>query len=316
LTAQEYPHPLGTLRASSSRREWRCVERIGACGETVRLGVPKLPRVDDDVLNCSVYLYPTVEDAERGTQAGGCGFLIALPTASGNEREPYLYAITNNHVAKSSPVVRALGGSGKTIIVPLKADDWISHEGGDDVAAAFLTGEFRFALKDSMLLDRATYQRESIGLGLECFMIGRLKSHDGGVRNQPIARFGNISMTESKVELESGLRQDAFLVEVKSIGGHSGSPVFVYDYLGRFQESPTYLLGINCAHIQTELKVKNPDGLVIGRIKENTGQAVVIPAWKIREVLDSPVFAEGREQTDAILRQRRAEAAGQFHDDS
>ena len=66
----------------------------------------------------------------------------------------------------------------------------------------------------------------NIGIGDEAIAIGRFINHDGNQRNQPSVRFGAIAqMPKDKIRTDTG-EQDAFLVEIKSISGYSGSPVF------------------------------------------------------------------------------------------
>jgi hypothetical protein len=66
-------------------------------------------------------------------------------------------------------------------------------------------------------------------VGDEVFMIGRFMARDESGLNAPIARFGHLA--SSGVEIikqdRGGFPQESFLVEVHSISGFSGSPIFV-----------------------------------------------------------------------------------------
>jgi len=68
-----------------------------------------------------------------------------------------------------------------------------------------------------------------LGYGDDIFMVGRFITFDGKQRNTPVVRFGQISMLPAEpVEVDGGRAQEeVFLVECRSIGGLSGSPVFV-----------------------------------------------------------------------------------------
>jgi hypothetical protein len=62
-------------------------------------------------------------------------------------------------------------------------------------------------------------------------MCGLFVSHPGGERNVPVVRFGNLSMMATEaapVELETGVYRACFLMDTRSRGGFSGSPVFPY----------------------------------------------------------------------------------------
>jgi len=74
----------------------------------------------------------------------------------------------------------------------------------------------------------ALIEREGIGLGDDVFVVGLFSRRAGQARNIPIIRVGNIvAMPEEPIKTATGL-QDAYLIELLSIGGLSGSPVFTY----------------------------------------------------------------------------------------
>jgi hypothetical protein len=142
------------------------------------------------------------------------------------------------------------------------------------------------------ILGFATSERvaiEEIGLGEETFIVGLFANHYGNAKNIPVVRIGNIAaMLEEKVTTQLGLI-DAYLIEARSIGGLSGSPVFVN--LGKVREhggnvefhtsSAIYLLGLIHGHYDTEDE----------RARDvNMGIAMVVPAVKILEVLDQEDF--------------------------
>ena len=52
---------------------------------------------------------------------------------------------------------------------------------------------------------------------------------DGGQKNTPSARFGNMSMMPEKpIRRADGILQESYLLEMRSINGYSGSPAFVH----------------------------------------------------------------------------------------
>src|SRR5437870_900956 len=70
-------------------------------------------------------------------------------------------------------------------------------------------------------------QRKQIGIGDEVFFPGLFTLAHGTKRNMPILRHGTIAMLpEEQIQTSSGY-MDAYLIEARSIGGISGSPVFV-----------------------------------------------------------------------------------------
>jgi hypothetical protein len=87
---------------------YRQVWRVCSDGYRTRVWEKIVPRIDDSILNCGIYLYGSEEDAKRGEPYGGSGFLVGVPFGN---RPPntawHCYAVTNAHVVKGGyPVVR------------------------------------------------------------------------------------------------------------------------------------------------------------------------------------------------------------------
>lgn len=126
--------------------------------------------------------------------------------------------------------------TGKAIWVETNFEDWYFHPDDSEVDVAVYIDETpspefdHVALSHSMFLSQAAasaWMLPEIGIGREVFLTGLFASHLGKDRNIPIVRVGNIAaMPEEKVETRFGL-MDAYLIEARSLGGISGSPVFV-----------------------------------------------------------------------------------------
>lgn len=68
----------------------------------------------------------------------------------------------------------------------------------------------------------------NLELGDEVFFSGLFYPHSGTRRNIPIVRIGNVAaLLEEPVLNRNGVPMDLYLMESRSIGGLSGSPVFV-----------------------------------------------------------------------------------------
>jgi hypothetical protein len=67
-----------------------------------------------------------------------------------------------------------------------------------------------------------------IELGDEVFSAGLFWPHMGRSRNVPIVRVGNIAaLRDEKIEMRKDVFSDLYLMEFRSVGGLSGSPVFI-----------------------------------------------------------------------------------------
>jgi hypothetical protein len=152
-----------------------------------------------------------------------------------------------------------------------------------------------------------------VGPGDEVYMVGRLLAHAGRVTNNPVARFGNVSLMPNVKELVRdgrGKDVEAYLIEMRSHAGFSGSPVFLLIPQGTFrgeigdtsledQYTRFRLLGIDTGHKLDHLDVlsrtssgweKRPDL----DVEHFTDVAVVAPIWKVVNLLERGDFATER----------------------
>jgi hypothetical protein len=287
-----------------------------------------MPRIDDRLIDSVIYLYPSVEAAEEGEPSGGTGFLVSVEL----EHHPghfCLYAITNAHVIKEaqSPVIRLNTTDGRIEIIPLDVNQWKLHPEGDDLAAVQLAGintkSHKFVcIPSSLFITPEVLVALKIGLGDEIYMVGRFVRREGRVQNKPAIRSGIIAMMADKndgVEFcGEGLTQEAFLVEMHSTRGFSGSPVLFRMPLRDFESMRAYrylqpeaenfapgpwLVGINAGIYTVDDKVYMVDktGKLVETdylVKSHSGYSVVIPAWRLEKLLNAQEFADERERLD------------------
>ena len=139
----------------------------------------------------------------------------------------------------------------------------------------------------------------NIGTGNEVFITGLFSRFTGASKNHPIVRMGNIAMMpDEKIPTKGGDR-DAYLIEARSIGGVSGSPVFVREDI-KIGKTRHWLLGLVHGHWDLPPGNKN-DNLVSDSEQSeavNMGIAIVIPAEKILEVINQPKLAEKRKRDE------------------
>lgn len=268
---------------------------------------PPVPRIADQILDCVIYLYPSTSDAAEGRRAGGTGFLVGV-LSKVSESRAYMYAVTNSHVIREgrSPVIRLNTKDGDKAVLELGQEHWVHHQDGDDVAVCplALANPERYAYRyipQEQFLTKELVEQFDVGPGEDVYMVGRFVSHEGRQRNTPITRFGNISMMPwEPIKHARGIEQESFLLEMRSLSGFSGSPVFL------IKGSRGYLLGVDWAHLASyeEVKKRNektgrledvPEGYVV---KSNSGQMAAVPVWKLQELLDQEKLVMQRERAD------------------
>lgn len=272
-----------------------------------------MPRIQDAYLRSVVYLYSSADDARSGKDTGGTAFTVSVKAPHSELR--WWYWVTASHCVGNQPTLHArmnLQGGG-TALYEIGKEEWHAHPNGDDVAACRVPdGDFSgaVAIGAAVFVNQEKISKFNIGPGDETFLVGRFFGHSGKNRNLPCARFGNIASMADGAELvqfKDGRLAECFLVDVRSLNGFSGSPVFVHippfstrkmDEYMDLTDSFTALLGVDTGHLNLPLR---SDGM--GQpTPQNSGISTVVPAWKIHEVLELPYF---KEIQDADL--RRAE---------
>jgi hypothetical protein len=156
-----------------------------------------MPRIDDDCLQCVIYLYPSAADAKQGTHAGGSGVILGIRSGVGGR--DHIYAVTNSYVIREgrSPVIRLNRKDGGFEILDLNQQDWVDHADSGDLSICALDIPIAVgytAIPDTLLCDHEHIRKYNIGPGDEVFMTGRFVNHEGRQKNLPMVRFGNISM--------------------------------------------------------------------------------------------------------------------------
>jgi len=299
------------------------------------LGDGKLTLVPDEVRKCVAF---ACIRTLAGTIPIGTAFLVAVPFATGNS--VFLYFVTAKHVIlgakEQSPdgflYLRVNLRIGGTLEMRTTLKAWLFHptdESADVAVIPFaLDPEVRDkfdskALPINMCATEAIIAKEAIGIGDNVFLTGLFTARTGQKRNIPILRLGSIAaMPEEPVRTMFG-DTEAYLIEVRSIGGLSGSPVFVHLGLLRERENgglemysgtdglrttsgPYYLLGLVHGHwdsgdSEEDMIAKDARGESI-----NLGIAIVVPATKILEVINQPRLQEFRKSIEDGLARGRA----------
>ena len=312
-----------------------------------------MSRIPDHMVQCSFDLYKSKEDASNAAKSGGCGFLVRVPSPV--REGGYVYAITAKHLIDDGfYVMRINRKQGDSVAIDAEPTDWVPHPDGDDVAVFDLkvANDFEYwSVSTELFIRQETIEAYKIGYGDDTFLIGRLVVHSGRTRNQPVVRFGNISLmpnADEPIKQKDRPPQEAFLVECRSISGFSGSSVFVttsQTYIGEdaqrlvafrqkemgfdssMQETSLrltpvamdipnagpWLLGLDTGHLRhwgllhdekrKEIKVEVDGKKSSVQVEMNTGFSVVIPSWRIKQILDLPELVT---QRDKAQRKRTA----------
>lgn len=268
-------------------------------------------RVPDSLLNCVGFIS---HDRIRMRYIGTT-FIVGVAGSLGNA---YLHAVTAKHVAEEV--------QGRPFVIGLNFKDgkagWLRSEikwwyhptepETTDVAVTIFAPTERCDVEyvsETIFATDKRIKHYSIGVGDEINVIGLFTKFYGSTKHIPIVRTGNIAMMPSDKLPVNGGETEVYLAEGRSIGGLSGSPVFVRHTVtmgplatdtGELQRmsgvSQLHLLGLMRGHWDVMV------GATAGQAEAvNMGIAIVIPAQKILEVLYHPELVALRAQQDEEL---------------
>jgi hypothetical protein len=218
--------------------------------------------------------------------------------------------------------LNASGGGFELVEVP---DDWWfkpDHSNGiiDVAACVWRPGTQRFDIRivtqnfgtpEALAADR-------VGVGADAYFAGLFFNHYGTQRNEPIVRSGTVAAMPTEEVSFRGWKVRAHLVEARSLGGLSGSPVFVDPGVLRDEDGENisfrqntpmwYLFGLMNGHWEAVAETKDAGNQMDQRYV-NMGIAIVTP---IEVVLDVALQAAKRDAAQ-VLRDAPSPNSGPKH---
>lgn len=286
----------------------------------------KLPK---DFIDCVCFL--CTKEVRGGVERwhyGGTAFLVCVDSETRPKDYCHLYLVTARHC------IRDEYGNTRDLYVRLNKKDgtaqepmplpfeWIEPEDGDAADVAVMP----FDRYDDPALDykhvpiasAATEQairHHGIGLASDVYVTGLFTKRVGTKRNIPIVRAGVISAMMDDIEDEdSGLTYKAYLAELQSISGLSGSPVFAMSNRFVSFEKPYYplrLLGLIRGHYDTRKRKDKRESEPVALSgdewdKIHNGIAIVTPVQEILKLLEGKKLVSQRRKKDRELAEENA----------
>jgi hypothetical protein len=236
----------------------------------------------------------------------------------------------------NAPVIRRQTGTTVAVHV-LDPHAWIMHADGDDVAVAALglwyhpnvaylpwirTDQFVERTDLGLISGHPAYGVHGYGPGDDAYLLGCFVGYEGKARNIVTVRSGMIAaLPDEPIRNPKGdIFQESFLIEMRSLNGYSGSPVFAAisdtTHAGTARASQRraahepILLGVDWGHLHYPSPVLSNDPSMSAPSNQNTNEwyvqmntamTGVVPAWKIQEILDMDELQETRARADADL---------------
>ena len=277
-------------------------------------------RVPDLVLNSIGFVAEVLRQdlSSESLDPIATSFLVSMPSVSiPNAR--YYYAVTAKHVLKNTNVKTAIivNKKGGGVITLTLFPRWFGHpDKSVDVCVTpvgyYPTAEVSgFDIED--FFDEAN-NSENLGPGDEVFFPGLFTPAPGIKRIIPMVRNGNIAMFPGQQIQSSDGYADLYLIEARSIGGLSGSPVFARQTMALPVEGDNHtrthmygfgvfkLLGLIQGHWDVE-ESKINQAYISHEPKRgvNMGIAKVVPSRKILETINGPEISAIRNADEARL---------------
>lgn len=274
-------------------------------------GVNRLMQVPDAMRKSVIFLYCVCKGELR---PAGTAFCAGYPVPRHPTRALPILLTAQHVIAKvrihsddQKILLRINRVEGAAEFYETSVDDW--HDDGSSVdcaALGWMPDLDVFDARPWLIKTAATSDymtKEGIGLGDEVFMVGLFRNHLGQDRNEPIIRVGNIAgVPADPISTKHFGPMRAILIEARSIGGLSGSPVFVHMGFSRWREgqimhwAPSEPLGatgpfvfLGLMHGHWEADEADIDALLAedeAADRIHTGIGVVTPAEQIMSLLD------------------------------
>lgn len=254
-------------------------------------------RIRDDMKDCCCFIYANVEGKHEPI---GTGFFIGEQYAEeGIEKFKWIDLVTAKHIVVESRKEAHVSGLGirinaknaDSVDIDIPNEAWFFHPIDESVDAVIayissIRGLDIRVLPTKIVMNDEIIRKYDIGIGDEVCITGLFYKYYGSKRNMPIVRTGNIAMMPLEpIKTEYG-PAEAYLVELRSISGLSGSPVFVHteQIKGSRHEHTLSWMGLMHGHWRID---ENSIDMLDGKYDNqqlNVGIGVVVPAYKIMEI--------------------------------
>jgi hypothetical protein len=286
-------------------------------------------RLDDWVKRTVVFV--GLETAGRFIPFG-TAFIVGVKRNPGQ----FNFLVTAKHVVDQisgdSIAVRVNRKAGGSDVVRMEKSTAIFSSSPSDDLALLPIGwgadVYDFKVYNATRDQRASIidQCDGIGLGDETAAIGLYTSHHGLAKNIPVARMGHISSIPDEPIMASSGYVSGYIVEMVSIGGLSGSPVFLNVPPVRIKDGAIahgrniIPIGILLGHHVIETR---EDQIAVPRFQEpqadelrpqrnppfesSTGLCVVVPFEKVFDILEQKELQSAMDEAE-----KKQPAPGRF----
>jgi hypothetical protein len=284
----------------------------------VNRGATKV-RVSEDARRCSVFVgwSAATVDSPADITPAGTGFLVY----AGDSRDEGVYLVTARHVAEkleADPfVVRLNDQNGEGRLDHIDSGEWEypTDKTIDIAILRYIPPDWAsaIALPASEFISAGRFDHFEVGPGDAVYLVGLFHLHAGKKQNLVTVHAGTISLnpTEEEIPVDDGEPvKNVYLVEMQTLQGASGSPVYIRptsEFRGLdskykmdtvfHAECRDYLLGVWIAAWPGK-----PDKILAKarQLQQDiwipVGMGIVVPASVLYDLLHRPDIAEKRRE--------------------
>jgi len=265
--------------------------------------------------NCVVSLHVAKgdegESGEDGMTHVGTAFAASVSEREGQE---FHYLVSTREVVRrcirhGKIILRFSTRDGGALdVATVPYDDWYPHpDPRTDIAVHPLAevppGVDLTPIPLEMALTDDMVKSQQVGPGNRLLSMGQIEPHPEYSGPRPLVSNGSVYLMPQLVATRLAgpdsafIEVEGYLTEWKSWAGASGSPVFRYSPPHTsVSGSQVYLLGVVHSHMNADDPLAMSEVLVRGDAHEEYGLAVVLPAQRVREVLETGPLAQARNE--------------------
>jgi hypothetical protein len=279
-------------------------------------GSPMYLQSIDEIRRCTVFV--GTRDAQGRPRFGGTAFFVSVPYDRVRSLRT-TYLITAKHVAealsssrRAAWIIRLNNSKEEgSHIFEIKSDGytWRYHPEKVNVDVAIANIGFNETIFDYTCVPSERFissditNRCGVDVADDVLISGLFSMMSGKSRNLPIVRKGSIAMLPGESVPTAIGDISAYLIEARSTGGLSGSPVFIPKPHGKLGMTVYWLLGIVHGHwdLPSPAIRDAVEDSVFDTGNVNAGIAIVVPASIIEEILNHQTLKDERARVEELL---------------
>jgi len=260
-----------------------------------------------------------IRDGNDSIVPNGTGFFVSKPFPNDSTKN-FVYLVTAKHVIQDSKTnkffneiyirINKKRSNFDTLPLKLIVPNGVTFKAEKDIDLAIIPlapdiikYDYEPVPEDLLFKRRSEFDSSYVKVGTNIFYCGLFSPYLGYNSNNPIVRFGRISLlpTEEILWDNADAKQDLFLVETTTYGGNSGSPIFSYNTPFQFNgginvgSSNVKLAGIIKGYSGEKTPVEYIKASMNLMYTSNIGITAVVPSYLLYQIIEGDNLKKLRE---------------------